>query len=133
MAGTNTGRPTSNKRCYGDGNNGYNDDDDDNEVLCCSYRKSVVFVVAPKECCVVDDGFRMKPSLDDLSEFTDFMKRLFDLLDIRFHLIDETDQLLRKKLVLDIIKPLLSGNRSPTHDNSHPTNRQTTSADQEIS
>lgn len=74
------------------------------------YRKSVVFVVAPNECCVVDDGFRMKPSLDDLSEYTDFMKRLFDLLDIRFHLIEETDQQLRTKLVLDIIKPLLSGN-----------------------
>lgn len=80
------------------------------------YRKSVVFVVAPKECCVIDDGFRMEPSLADLNMYTDFMKRLFQLLDIPFHLIEETDQQLRTKLVLDIIKPLLLGkhNAQPT-------------------
>lgn len=90
-----------------------------NDVLCSSYRKSVVFVVAPKECCVIDDGFRMAPSLADLNAYTHFMKCLFQLLDIPFHLIEETDPQLRRKLVLDIIKPLLLGKYKSTTANNH--------------
>lgn len=78
------------------------------------YRKSVVLVIAPQECCVVDDGFRMKPSLTDLNMYTEFMKRLFKLLNIRFHFIEEADRQLRTKLVLDIITPLLLGKHKKT-------------------
>jgi nicotinamide riboside kinase len=40
------------------------------EAISCikRYRKSVVFVITPKQECMVDDGTRMVPKLDELMD-----------------------------------------------------------------
>lgn len=74
----------------------------------CSYRQSIVFVMTPSRICVVDDGFRMLPSMDDLVKYTALMKRLLEELCIPFYLIEDMDQQLRTEFVLNVIKPKLS-------------------------
>jgi len=49
----------------------------------------MVFVTTPHECYIHDDGFRLKPNIAELLQYTDSMVRLFDRLRIRHHVIND--------------------------------------------
>ena len=57
--------------------------------MLCSYRESLVFVTMPHDCYVDDDGFRIKPNIAELRQYTNYMLQLFDRLSIHHYVIDD--------------------------------------------
>ena len=62
-----------------------------------------MFVTTPHECFVNDDGFRLKPNIDELQQYTNYMIQLFDKLCIRHYVVSDVSQEDRCKFVISCI------------------------------
>lgn len=75
------------------------------------YKQSLIFVLTPHKECLVDDGFRLMASLDELQHFTNVMQLTLDELKIPYITIEQLDREKRVQIVMEHIDRKLTRNQ----------------------
>ena len=63
-------------------------------------------MIEPQPECLVDDGFRMRPSMDELNEFTRLMIQIMNELGVKYHVIRHLDPNDRCQFIIKTCWPI---------------------------